>query len=314
MTNPRDEELEWLRAGVNCATVLEKLAAGWALDWKESTKRCLKYRRDNEILIVNHEGRGWWDPLSDAKGDVFSLVQHLDRKLNFGQVRQVLRRFVGIVPSYQPLARSRRNGASRLPPDVRWKSRPWPHQGSPSWRYLVGARALPPAIVTTAAAADVIREGPYDSAWFAHRDDAGRVTHVEIRGPDFKGSLRGGTKVLFRLRGGVGLVTRLLLTEAPIDALSFAAWERCRADTLYAATGGGMGSDTVLAIERIVQRLAASPGAVLASATDANRAGERYAAHHARLAREAGIAFERIRPPIAEGDWNDVLKAQTAVG
>ena len=310
MTNPHDEELEWLRAGVNCATVLEKLAAGWALDRKESTKRCLKYRRDNEILIVNHEGRGWWDPLSDAKGDVFSLVQHLDCNLNFGQVRQVLRRFVGIVPSYQPLARSRRNGGSRLPPDVRWESRPWPHQGSPSWRYLAGDRALPPAILIAAATADIVREGPYNSAWFAHRDDTGRVTHVEVRGPDFKGSLRGGTKVLFRWKGGVGPVTRLLLAEAPIDALSVAALESCRADTLYAATGGGMGPDTVLAIQRIVRRLAACPRSVLASATDANRAGERYAAHHARLASAAGVTFERLRPPIAEGDWNDVLKAK----
>jgi hypothetical protein len=37
-----------------------------------------------------------------------------------------------------------------------------------------------------AIAADVVREGPYGSAWFAHRDDAGMVTHIEIRGPTSK--------------------------------------------------------------------------------------------------------------------------------
>jgi len=26
-------------------------------------------------VIVNHDGRGWWDPASEAKGDIFSLVQ-----------------------------------------------------------------------------------------------------------------------------------------------------------------------------------------------------------------------------------------------
>ena len=44
-------------------------------DRKESTKFSLKYRRGKgEILIVSHAGRGWWDPMSDAKGDVFKLV------------------------------------------------------------------------------------------------------------------------------------------------------------------------------------------------------------------------------------------------
>jgi len=313
VTNVRDEELVLLRAGVNCATVLEKLTTGWELDRKESSRGCLKYRRDNDILIINHEGRGWWDPLSDAKGDVFSLVQHLDRNLNFGQVRQVLRRFVGLAPNYPAYIPSRSIGPN-LHPSVRWRARPRLREGSPVWQYLADSRALPPTLLIAAVTADVVREGPYKSAWFAHRDDAGCVTHVEIRGVAFKGSLRDGKKVLFRLQSGERLVTRLVLTEAPIDALSVAAWENCRADTLYAATGGGMGPDTVSAIERIVRRLAAIRGSVVASAADANLAGERYAVHHERLAYAAGVTFERLRPPIAEGDWNDALKAQRAGG
>ncbi len=52
--------------------------AGFAVDVKESTRRAVKYRRGAEIVIVIHEGRGWFDPLSEAKGDVFSLVEYLD--------------------------------------------------------------------------------------------------------------------------------------------------------------------------------------------------------------------------------------------
>ncbi len=85
-----------------------------------------------------------------------------------------------------------------------------------------------------------MRDGAYGSAWFAHRDEAGQVCHVEVRGPDFKGSLRGGTKTLFRLAGGPS-PTRLAVLEAPIDALSLAAIENVRRDTIYVATGGGMG-------------------------------------------------------------------------
>ena len=314
MTNVRDEELALLRAGVSCATVLEKLATGWTLDRKESSRGCLKYRRNNEILIINHEGQGWWDPLSDAKGDVFGLVQHLNRSLNFGQARQVLRPFVGLAPNYPAYVPTRSVAGPNLQPCVRWRARPRLREGSPVWQYLADSRALPPTLLIAAAMADVVREGPYNSAWFAHRDDTGCVTHVEVRGADFKGSLRDGRKVLFRFSSGAGLVTRLVLTEAPIDALSVAAWESCRGDTLYAATGGGMGPDTVSAIARIARRLAVSRGSVLASAADANPAGERYAAHHERLACTAGVPFKRLRPPIPEGDWNDVLTAQRTNG
>ena len=80
-----DAELATLRA-VSCATVLESVS-GWKLDAGESTRRALDYRRDGEVPIVNHDGRGWWDPLTQAKGDVFSLVQRLTPGLNFGHVR-----------------------------------------------------------------------------------------------------------------------------------------------------------------------------------------------------------------------------------
>ena len=80
-----DAELDELRAGVSCAVLLERHPPPWQLDKRESTRRCLKYRRgEGEIILVTHEGRGWWDPGSTAKGDVFSLVQHLEPGLNLG--------------------------------------------------------------------------------------------------------------------------------------------------------------------------------------------------------------------------------------
>ena len=113
-----DAELEKFRRGVNCAALLEGWAPSWRLDRKESTRRALKYRREEgEVLIVNHDGRGWWDPQSTAKGDIFDLVQYLDPNLNFGQVRRELRRFVGVAPTF-PLALSgsgKTTPACRLP-------------------------------------------------------------------------------------------------------------------------------------------------------------------------------------------------------
>jgi hypothetical protein len=65
--------------------VLERNPPLWKLDRKESTRLSLKYRRGKgEILIVSHGRKGWWDPTSDAKGDVFRLVQRLEPGLTFG--------------------------------------------------------------------------------------------------------------------------------------------------------------------------------------------------------------------------------------
>ena len=94
-----DPEIEDLRDKVHCAVVLERTPPPWKLDRKESTKLSLKYRRGKgEILIVSHGGKGWWDPTSDAKGDVFSLVQRLEPGINFGHVRKRLREFAGLSP------------------------------------------------------------------------------------------------------------------------------------------------------------------------------------------------------------------------
>jgi hypothetical protein len=97
----QDAEIEWLKASVNCAALLERLPPVWRLDRAESTRRSLKYRRGaGEIIVVNHDGRGWWDPLSEAKGDIFTLVRHLDPGLNFVGARRLLHGFAGIEPAF----------------------------------------------------------------------------------------------------------------------------------------------------------------------------------------------------------------------
>ena len=229
---------------MNCAAVLEGMVTGWRLDVRESTRRALTYRRGKgEVLIVTHDGRGWWDPLSQAKGDVFDLVQYLDRALNFGQVRQVLRRFVGIAPTYPTAIRAKQGRGPNRPLQERWAKRPRLRAGSPAWAYLAGARRLPAEILTAAAAQDAVREGYYGSGWFAHRAD-GAVSHVEVRGPAYKGSLADGHKTLFLFGQPSEDVHRVAIAEGPIDALSLAALESNRRDTLYVATGGGMGPGT----------------------------------------------------------------------
>jgi hypothetical protein len=154
-----DAEIEQLKAGVNCATLLERMG-GYKLDERESSRHNLKYRcGPGEIIIVNHDGKGWWDPGGSAKGDVFNLAQHLDPSLNFGQVRGVLRQMLGVEPTYPAAARPEKEKKPAQPPAQRWSGRPRLTKGSRTWAYLSEERHLPSEVIVAAARADVLREG-----------------------------------------------------------------------------------------------------------------------------------------------------------
>src|ERR1700733_8606289 len=128
-------------------------------------------------------------------------------------------------------------GSAKSAPDVpftaKWEARRLPRPGSPTWRYLTEDRRLPAPIVSAAISAGVLREGPYASAWFAHRGHDGRLTGIEMRGPDYRGFSPGGDKTLFRLPGRLRTssvpVRRLVVAEAPIDAMSVAGFDHLRA-------------------------------------------------------------------------------------
>ncbi len=293
------QKLEDLRDRVSCAALLEQ--AGFAIDVKESTRKALKYRRGAEIVIVIHGGRGWFDPLSDAKGDVFGLAEHLDG-VPFVEALDRVANLVGVVAADAVWCRPGGRLAQSTSIPERWAKRQSPWQGSMTWRYLRTERCLPATIIREAVRSDVLREGPYGSMWAAHVNDDGAVSGWEERGPDWRGFSAGGSKILFRL--GSSDATRLCVTEAAIDAMSLAAFEGLRDSSLYLSTGGGWAPAT----EAAVRKLAARPGVALVAATDANSQGETFAGRLRDIANEVGCDWLRLTPP-AE-DWNDALKAR----
>jgi hypothetical protein len=309
----QDQEIEELRAGVSCATLLERKA--WKLDKTESTRHCWKYRCDaGGLLIVNHGGLGWWDPRSQARGDVFALAQFLEPGLNFGQVRHLLRALSGIAPAFPLALAAPKEKKPELSPADRWTVRRRLTRGSPTWCYLTRTRALEVPVLVAAARADALREGPYSSAWFAHRDAAATIVGIEMRGPEYRGFSTDGDKTLFQLPGRLPTssvpATRLVVCEAPIDAMSLAGIERLRADTLYVATAGGIGPHTMEALQGHLRDLATRPGSVLVAATDADTAGEHYASQLMELAAAAEVRSGRILPFRGHKDWNQVVVAR----
>ncbi len=232
-------DIEELRGRVGCAAVLE--TAGFEVDLKESTRKAVKYRSGDDIIIVIHDGKGWFDPLSDAKGDIYSLVQHLDG-CDFLEAFVQVASLVGFEPSLPQWQRQSRETEPDQSIGDRWAARRKPWRGSATWRYLRDERHIPEHVIRSAVESNLLREGPRGSMWAAHQSDDGIVTGWEERGPEWRGFASGGGKVLFRL-GHKGAI-RICVTEAAIDAMSLAAIERIRRDTLYVSTGGGWSPGT----------------------------------------------------------------------
>jgi hypothetical protein len=231
-------DIEELREKVSCAVLLER--AGWKIDVKESTRRAVKFRRGaGEIVIVIHEGRGWFDPLSPKKGDVFDLAEHLGAD-GFSEACGRVAAVVAFVPSAPAWQRPERPKA-RASVAERWRYRFKPRPGSPAWRYLTRERALPDDIVMRVVARGQMREGPHGSVWAAHSEIDGALTGWEERGPEWRGFPTNGAKELFRF--GPAESERICITEAAIDAMNLAAIEVHRPDTF-------MGSASLCVLDR----------------------------------------------------------------
>lgn len=293
-------DIEELRSRVGCAAVLE--TSGFAVDLQESTRKAVKYRHGDDIIIVIHDGKGWFDPLSDAKGDVYSLVRHLDG-CDFLEAFVQVASLVSFEPNEPEWKRQSRAAEADQSIPGRWEARRKPWRGSATWRYLRDDRHIPEQVIRTAISRNILKEGPYGSMWAAHTDANGVVTGWEERGAQWRGFASGGSKLLFRL--GPQKAGRICITEAAIDAMSLVAIENIRRDTLYVSTGGGWSPAT----EAALRKLGEQPDARLVAATDANPQGEVFVARLRELAAEIACDFERLKP--AAEDWNAMLQDVT---
>ena len=294
MTADADDLVD-LRARVDCRAVLE--AAGWELDARDSTRRAAKYRQGaGRIVIVTHEGRGWFDPLNDRRGDVLALAQHVWGG-TLGHARKALRPLAGIAPKLLPMRQG--GDVVLIDGDKLWSQAMCLRPGSPGWTYLTGRRRLPAESITRALQVEALREGIYGTVWAMHQGATGTVTGWEMRGPHYKGFSKGGTKTLFWL-GHPPVADRLAVTESAIDALSLASLEEWPDGTLYASTGGGYGPETDEALRVLLPR-----HGELVAATDQGTGGELLAGRLHELATECGARFARLRPKAK--DWNEQL-------
>ncbi|WP_338333711.1 DUF3991 and TOPRIM domain-containing protein [Acetobacter sp. LMG 32666] len=305
-----DGDRQKIRNGVSCGLLLER--NGYLLVKDKSTRKCLKYRKDQDIIIVNHGDRGWYGVYGIAdqcKGDVFDLMRLLNPSMKFREVCVELGNLVGIEPEGAAYVAQKKEREDFRSPAERWAEKKPLYRNGKVWNYLTKERCLPDWIVRRAMTAGCIRDG-YHAAWFAHTDANGAVCGAELRGPDTHICLGGSVKTLFRFKPGAGTqVKRLVVCEAAIDALSFAALDNERTpDTLYVSIAGAMGPETIAALKTHLADMAHIDGSLFVVATDDDDAGNHFADMLYDFAFDANVTFTRRLPPDRSKDFNQTLK------
>ena len=132
-----------------------------------------------------------------------------------------------------------------------------------------------------------------------------QVCGLELKNRDRGLLVKGSRKTFWRSNSNRNDTT-LVVTEAVIDALSYAKLFQ-NPNELYLATGGGVSASQCQLFAKMLDETTRIEKVVVA--TDNDGGGDRIAKRLLRAARQSNFAGKvtRHRPPLAKGDWNDVL-------
>lgn len=290
---------------------------GYEIDKRKSSKNSLVLKSGGDEIIVTRgdDGHDIYFSRGDERdcGSIIDFVKNRvgDNNDKLVRVRQALRPWAPGAKAPSPkrpaAAPARPVAVSKdMAKVLAQAARLEPYQGS----YLADKRGLDVDIIK----AFDVREDSHGNACFVHRNRDG-VTGWEKRNAEFKGFADGGERGLYLAKPDADPVSRIVVTEAAIDALSHAQL-RYQPGTLYVSTGG---SNLSPAQDELVRSLLVKhPAAQLVLAMDNDafnkagqavafeqRAGEKMARHVAELA-PAGMPIVRDTPE--EKDWNQDLQ------
>ncbi len=261
-----------------------------------------KWRDDHHILSINHGKFHDW-AMAKGGGGAIDLVMHV-QKSDFKAAVEWLsgQQLPEQAPTVQPA-----------------KQLQLPEPNEQNWlavqQYLTETRGLPENWIEHLHQRGLIYADKHQNAVFVRHDAdqwvRGDVTGASLRGTQgepFHGLASGSARDAgyFWLRSGTEDVTRVVLVESAIDAISLAKLEQDkspdRPTTVYLSTDGS-GAIPIEALQAVV----AQGGQVLV-AFDADGAGEKMAWRVA----EVVPGVRRMVPAVGK-DWNDRLLAEQGV-
>lgn len=297
-----DAELSQLKA---LSIEAYALSLGYVRDSEKSSQRVAVLRRDSDKLLVTVGKDGHWIYRNERDhqdhGSILDFVMR-QQGVNLGEARKELRAWADLpfhpAQKESPVsgnAVSDKTGQTVTDePDRQriksgWDKSVW----NPEPDYLL-SRSIPKSTLSDLRFNDCWRISSKGAVLFPHRDLSG-LCGLDIRGENLKVFSKGGRKGLW-LSANIKTASRIVITESPIDALSFHALHVDASDAIwplgYASFGGGLGNRQKSLLGALMSR-ATDRGAEVILGVDNDPAGNEYAETLATL---SPVALERITP------------------
>jgi hypothetical protein len=303
------DELAQLKSDVSLVDYA--LGLGYERDPAKSTKSVTFLRRDDDKIIVRRGNCGYdiYAHVPDHDREQGSIIDFIQSRegLNLGEIRKRLRAWIGKPkpeghqnPSFSIKSKtfSDTDEPDRQKVAAVWNAATW----IPDHPYLL-FRQIPRSTLNDSRFAGCWRQDRKGNAVFLHHDLQGPCGY-EMRNHDFKAMGERTNKGLWISRN-IKTCLRLVITESPIDCLSFHALHSDATDALwplgYASFGGGLGNRQKLLLGAFIGR-SVDRGAEVIIGTDNDLAGDGYAETLSAL---SPVALERLLP--VGKDWNDDL-------
>ncbi|NOY42793.1 MAG: DUF3991 domain-containing protein [Planctomycetes bacterium] len=295
---------------------------GYEIVKKKSTKSSVVMSNGADKIVVSQKGQHYiyfsvHDPAS--QGTVIDFIQQVEPVSNMGQVRQVLRPFLG--GGYMSNVEQKYVGryATEIKPNVTdfqavakryscFVPIAEPHS------YLCDARGIPAELLQSPRILGRIRHDPRrGSVVFPHwgcPDGEGSerrgLVGYELIGQRLKMYSKGGVKALWMSVGMKG-DQKLAVAESGLDALSYMAVHG-EQGLRVASISGKMNSQQPLLLKSAIERM--GQGSEIIAAFDNDAGGDALAEELAALVKEVGrkdLVFCDGRPLARGADWNKVL-------
>ncbi len=292
-------EIERFKTEIDLSRYLE--TQGYQKDRYASCRSsAVLYNGPDEKLVVGKQAGHFVYTNTKDPQDQGSIIDFIQRRqgLNLGQIRKSLR--PALVGDYAPRHDWKPPAYAVDKAQDRWVK----GREVFDFAYLKG-RGIDPA--TVKAYSPAIRQDPRTKdLMFLHRGQQG-FSGYEVKGPvENKGRFAaGGDKTFFPLQqAGADPVSRVVVTETALDALSYAQMEGCRKDTAYVSMAGNPSEDQLgqlrsLCGQPMVQSVVLAHDKDKGGNDQADKCREALAESPAKVERET---------PAAGKDWNELLQ------
>lgn len=292
-------EIHRFKTEIDLARYLE--SQGWQKDDYASCRSSAVLYNGDEKLVVGRQRGNFVYKNTRVEGDQGSIIDFIQKRqgLNLGQIRKALR--PALAGDYAPRHDWKAPAYAVDKAQDRWVK----GREVFDYAYLKG-RGIDPA--TIKAYSPAIRQDPQTKdLMFLHRGQQG-FSGYEVKGPvETKGKFAaGGDKTFFPLQreGGAGSVSRVVVTETALDALSYAQMEGMREDTAYVSMAGNPSEDQLSQLRSLCGQ-SRIQSVVLAH--DKDKGGDQQAEKCQEVLKGAQAKVTRDTPASGK-DWNELLQ------